>query len=325
MSSFVLKKQIDYNLLSKYLETAQTTNQFSNYGSAVQMLEQRARSMLKIDDSKAVIATSSGASAYQAILLGIFNYSDYSLFVFSQDFTFPCNFQGVSSAIPIDIDDDQQITLDNTILNIQNAIVVITNCFGHVQNLTNITNHTSSYNQLLILDNAACPYSFYQGKNTCNFGVASYVSLHHTKPIGFGEGGLAIVDKKYESEVRAACNFGMQNGIASKYGNNYKMSEISAASILQWWDQFNIDELADNYRTNYWKKVHKYIDTNNALFSNYSDEDSFFPNCLPLIHDSYTPLSAYDNEDAKKYYKPFFNLPNSKKLYENIVCLPITG
>ncbi len=39
----------------------------------------------------------------------------------------------------------------------------------------------------------------------------------------FGEGGLVIIDKEYENSVRAACNFGIVNGIANEYGGNYKM------------------------------------------------------------------------------------------------------
>jgi dTDP-4-amino-4,6-dideoxygalactose transaminase len=324
MSNFIQKKYINYTVFSKYLEPAQSTNQFSNYGSAVQLLEQRARTMLKIDESKAVIATSSGASAYQAILLGMFRKHDRKLRVFSQDFTFACNFQGHSLASPVDLDNNQQMAFRDT-ANEQDAILVVTNCFGHLQNIDSILEHAKTYNQLVIFDNAASPYSLYKGINSCNFGTASYISLHHTKPIGFGEGGLAIVDKCYETEVRAACNFGIHADKASHFGNNYKMSELSAAAILQWWDQFDIDELAYSYRDNYFKKIYKYINTHISLFTNYSDHDKFFPNCLPLVHDKYTLISEYPNEDAKKYYKPFFDLPNSKKLYENIVCLPITG
>ena len=36
-----------------------------------------------------------------------------------------------------------------------------------------------------------CPVDcFYEGENSCNLPDASFISLHHTKPIGFGEGGF---------------------------------------------------------------------------------------------------------------------------------------
>lgn len=324
MNQFVEKKQLNLELFSKYIEAAQTTNQFTNYGTAVQLLESRARQLLQISESKAVIATSSGASAFHAILLGMFVKHQESLSIYSQDFTFPCNFQGPAEhALPIDIDEFQQIDLSEE--TNERSVIVVTNCFGHLQDLNKIYEQVLSKNQVLVLDNAATPYSFINGTNSCNIGEASYVSLHHTKPIGFGEGGLAIVDKVYEQEVRVACNFGIKNYTPSKYGSNFKMSELAAAGILQWWDQFDIDLLATKYRYNYWKKLEQYTDTNITLFNHYGDEDKFFPNCLPLIHEHKTPVSAYPNEDAKKYYKPFYGRINSTKLYDSIVCLPVTG
>ena len=86
--------------------------------------------------------------------------------------------------------------------------VIVTNIFGHLQNFNEILSKTEGRDKKLIIDNAATPYSFWDGINSCNLGTASYISLHHTKPIGFGEGGLVIIDKKYEEAVRIACNFG---------------------------------------------------------------------------------------------------------------------
>jgi dTDP-4-amino-4,6-dideoxygalactose transaminase len=57
-----------------------------------------------------------------------------------------------------------------------------------------------------------------EGTNSCNLGNASFISLHHTKPIGFGEGGLVIIDKEYEESVRIACNFGLVNGAFNERG-----------------------------------------------------------------------------------------------------------
>jgi dTDP-4-amino-4,6-dideoxygalactose transaminase len=35
-------------------------------------------------------------------------------------------------------------------------------------------------------------------KNHLNYDNGCMVSLHHTKPIGFGEGGLIVFDNKYK-------------------------------------------------------------------------------------------------------------------------------
>ena len=88
----------------------------------------------------------------------------------------------------------------------------------------------------------ATPYTFFKGKNSCNFGIGATISFHHTKPLGFGEGGAIIVDKKYEKNIRCLINFGID--LTEKYwvkeGNNYKMSDISAVYILQYLDNFNL-------------------------------------------------------------------------------------
>ena len=305
---FTQRKKLNIERFSQYLTEAQTSNQFTNYGYAVKTLEQRARKNLQIPDSKAIIATCNGAAALNAIMAAIHTSEP----VYSQDFTFPCNFQipGVYTE-PFDLDDAG----NPDIYHIRTpGILIITNCFGHVVDIDKILKHAELYNQKVVFDNAASPYSFYKGKNISAYGIASYISLHHTKPLGFGEGGLVIIDKSYETSVRAAINFGMHEGRPVIEGNNYKMSELSAAGILQWWDSFDIDELRDNYL----KAYNKYENKVKIAIPNYSD--SFFPNCLPVIENNVR------NEimDIRKYYRPIIGLRNSIYLYERISCLPIT-
>jgi dTDP-4-amino-4,6-dideoxygalactose transaminase len=68
MNKFILKKSFNLETFDSYLKAARDTNQFTNYGMAVQLLEQRARIVLKIDDSKAIIATNNGSTALHAIV-----------------------------------------------------------------------------------------------------------------------------------------------------------------------------------------------------------------------------------------------------------------
>lgn len=324
MNHFTQIKPFNYIVFAEYLTNAVQSNQFSNYGKAVKLLEQRAKNLLKINDSKAIIATNSGASALHAMLLAL-RQSGNTDPIATQDFTFPCNMQGpAADSLILDLDEYQQIDLTDSRLQEHKYIIIVTNCFGHLQDLKKILDFANNYGHTILFDNAATPYSFWQGTNSCNLGLGAYVSLHHTKPIGFGEGGLVIIDKQYEPFVRSAINFGVTANNYSVFGSNFKMSELTAAGILQWWDSFNIDELSNSYRQLYNDKTYRYLESIDMLFHNYSDDDNFFPNCLPLVHSIPCAITKYKNEDAKKYYKPFKGLPNSKKLYENILCLPIT-
>ena len=326
MIPFIQKKSFNYPLFSKYIDSAVETNQWSNYGWAVGELEKRAKKLLKISDDKAVIAVNSGTSAINCIVYALRKDHGENLRVTTQDFTFPSNGIGACEGpIVVDLDTDCFINFRDDYLIDYGHIIIVTNCFGHTQPLEQIQEVCDRYDKILIYDNAATPYSFVNGSNACNFGVASYVSLHHTKPLGFGEGGLVIIDKEHENSCRQATRFGKDSAEDphSEYAGNFKISELGAAGILQWWDQINIDEMKDKYLENYYKLQYKFIrDGLGEVFQNTADE--FFPFCFPLLaFDSHK--NPFENIEFKKYYKPLRNLPISSLVYERIQCYPVHG
>lgn len=316
MTQFILPKQLDISSFEKYIASAQESNHFTNYGEAVQALEARARKMLKIDESKSVIAVVNGATALNVIIHAFERKDVKPLRTLTQDFTFPSAAQGsAEGSLVCDLNSDFNIDLVDFEYAYAVDIIIVTNVFGHLQEINFLVEFAKQHNKYLIFDNAATPYSFYEGKNSCNFGNASFVSLHHTKPLGFGEGGLVIIDSEYEEEARAAVNFGWdKDKNFNERGGNCKMSEISAASILQWWDQFDIDDLAEKYRNNYYNKRYELANAKGKFYKHHGND--FFPSCLPFIHEN--PI--FLPEDAMKYYKPLVGLPNSKYIYDRIVC-----
>lgn len=322
---YVAHKKIDYSTLTRYLEPAHKTNQFTNGGWAINELETRAREMLKISESKAIVATSSGTSALHAILFAMMRQNNSNLRVATQDFTFPSSSQGPATGpIIVDVDQNCNMNIYDEFAHNYGQIYIVTNCFGNVQDLDNILLYAQEHKKIIIFDNAATPYTFYNGINTCNLGQASFVSLHHTKPLGFGEGGLAIIDRHLEEGVRIACNFGLVNGQFNERGSNFKMSEISAAAILQYWDSFNIDDLQKKLLDNYFNKLFEINKQfQGTVFPNYSDEDNFLPSCLPYIFERQMTENDFPDEDCKKYYHPLRGLSNSVELYKKIICFPI--
>lgn len=324
MMKYVSDKKIDYEKFKYYLENAHLTNQFSNGGWAVSHLEERAREMLKIDDGKAVIATNSGTSALHAILYGMERQLGSRLRIATQDFTFPSNSQGPATGpIITDIDSSCNMDLHNEYAVAYANMYIVTNCFGHVQDLDTILQFCQTNKKYLILDNAASPYTFWNGSNISNFGTASYISLHHTKHIGFGEGGLAIIDRNFEQAVRTAINFGLVDKQFNERGSNFKMSEVSAAAILQYWDQFNIDELKEKLLDRYYETSYRVKSHHEGVdFPNFSDDDEFLPSCYPFIFNEPTHSEVFD-EDCKKYYHPLRGLPVSSEIYSRIVNFPL--
>ena len=326
MNQFILSKKLNINIFEKYIEPAQSSNHFANGGWAVKELEARAREMLQISESKAIVATSSGSSALHAILFAMMRQNNANMRVATQDFTFPSASQGPATGpIITDIDQNCNMNIYDEFAHNYGQIYIVTNCFGSIQDLDNILLYAQEHKKIIIFDNAATPYSFYNGINTCNLGQASFISLHHTKHIGFGEGGLAIVDRHLEEGVRVACNFGLVDKQFNERGSNFKMSEISAAAILQYWDSFNIDELQKKLVDNYYEKLFELNKQfQGTVHPNYADEDKFLPSCLPYIFESPMSENDFPDEDCKKYYHPLRGLPISKELYNKIMCFPIT-
>ena len=307
-----------------YLQEAEKTNQWANWGWAVGELERRARDMLEIEDSKAIIATCSGTTALHAIIHALRRTAGKDLRVATQDFTFATNSLGPAQGpIVCDMTPDLDIDLDDIHLQQHAEIVIATNCFGHLLDIETLIEKTEKRNKILVLDNATVPYTFYKGKNSLNYGTASFLSLHTTKLIGFGEGGLVIIDKEYEEEVRRACNYGKVGEKFNERSGNYKMSELSAAGILQYWDHFDFTELRKRVVDNYFDLRYMLGDRDGAFWPNWGDdEEKFFPAWCPFLYDN-PEESIHDSLEGiscKKYYMPLRGFPISNAIYERIAC-----
>ena len=295
---------------------------WSNYGWAVQELETRARDMLEIDESKAIIACSSGTTACHALLYGIMRAKGKDLRVGTQDFTFATNSLGPASGpIVTDMKGDLNADLDDQYVVNSVDIMIVTNVFGHLQDIDYVQEKTTDAGKILIFDNATVPYTFWNGKNINNYGVGSFVSLHHTKLIGFGEGGIVIVDKEYEDWVRIATNYGKVGEQFNERSGNYKMSEISAAGILQYWDQFDFAELRKHVLDNYYGLKYKLRDEPGVGWINYGDDENFFPAWYPVVYDTPELAVPFDeNHSSKHYYHPLRGFPVSTELYNRTLC-----
>ncbi|CAF3402282.1 unnamed protein product, partial [Rotaria socialis] len=172
-------------------------------------------------------------------------------------------------------------------------------------------------------------------RNALNYGTSAFVSFHHTKPIGFGEGGAVIIDRKYEMAVRQSINFGYDvpkgdvRWLAE--GSNYKMSDVQAAFIYAYLDTFH--DILDANMSLYERlkqEIYKLnIDIN--FLPNFSSTTPF-TSCCPVlfkrsIEESLLKLVACeDSIDIRKYYKPLISIrslaPVSYDVYDHIVCFP---
>jgi dTDP-4-amino-4,6-dideoxygalactose transaminase len=321
------QKNIDTIKINNLLAVNITSRKFTNYGPNIYKLEQTLRNLLEIDDNKSIIVVTNATVGLDIMTTGIEYYHKNKINWATQSFTFPSSIQGnLRNCKVLDIDTDGGLNLDY-IDEIINGIIV-TNIFGNVVNISKYIEYANKFKKYLIFDNAATPYTYYKNKNALNYGIGSIISLHHTKPIGFGEGGAIIIDKIYEKTIRSLINFGMNLNENSHYlreGNNFKMSEIAAVYILQYLDNFNYILEKHYLLYNYFKK--NIINCNYKLFPSYHD-DKILIACFAILFDNYTENIKINLEKNKifsrKYYYPLDKTLIAENIYNKILCIPCT-
>lgn len=327
MINWVPNKKINNTRIVELLEESATTNQYTNGGPVVIKLENTIRNELKIDNTKSIVCVSNGTVAIWAAVAAMELYHNKELQFCTQSFTFPASAQGyLDNVIVIDNDISGGIDLNGIDVASCDGIIV-TNVFGNLVDIEKYEEWSRIHSKLLIFDNAATSYSFYKGKNSCNYGKASTISFHHTKPIGFGEGGAIIIDSKYERSLRNIINFGIDNTSPltarwNRKGGNYKMSDIQAAYIVQYMEglQGIVHRTRDLY-TYFMRKIQSLESI--RMFPNFSDDTPFI-SCLSILNShSYEIIQKLMDNGiySRKYYNPLEPTPVATETYNNIVCI----
>lgn len=327
MIRWVPNKHINHDRVRELLNKSIQVNQFTNGSPAVETLEKTVQSLLNINRTKSVVCVSNGTVALWATVAAIEIYYQKDLRFFTQSFTFPASAQGYLHNVGIvDIDMSGGLNLDEIPLDQCDGIIV-TNVFGNVVDISKYEAWCQKHNKILVLDNAATSNTIYKGTNSCNYGSASTLSFHHTKPIGFGEGGCIIIDNKYERCLRDVINFGINNlsptGKWHRKGGNYKMSDLQAVYISQYIDNFS---LIVNKTTKLYEYFLKCIEShpNIKAFPNFSDSTPFVSCICILVDNSCDKIAALleNNIYCRKYYNPLVALPVATDVYNRIICIP---
>lgn len=326
MISWVPKKPIDRKFVEDALCKCEETNQFTNGGPNVKKLELTIRERLGIDEHKCVVCVCNGSAAIQVLCGGIEYKCDKPIKWATQSFTFPPSAQStLKGTVIVDIDEEGGLDLKQVPEDIGG--IIVTNVFGNVVNIEKYEEWAKENHKLLVFDNAATSYTTYKGKNSCNYGHGSIISFHHTKPLGFGEGGAIIVDKIYEKSIRRFINFGLDNECYNikwhPNASNYKMSDISAIYILQ--HLTRMDKIIDHHKLLYAHLSEK-LD-NIRLYPSFGD-DIPFVSCFCLLFDEYNDEICEqllsNGVYCRKYYKPLEPTPIAIDLYNKILCIPCT-
>jgi dTDP-4-amino-4,6-dideoxygalactose transaminase len=333
MINWVGKKNINADYINMKIQDCVKTKHFTNNGKNVIASQKYIKNLFEIEEDKEVLLTCNGAMGLHSLIGGFNIFFNKKLRWIVPSFTFPCSKQGsLIDSIVVDIDENMGPNMNDLYSKIDDYDgIVITNCFGTTVNIQLYESFCKENNKLLIFDNAASSFSYYDNKNILNYGDACMVSLHHTKPIGFGEGGFIIFKQKFLESMEKSICFGyskIDRHNYNEYANNSKMSEIACIYITDYLSNVNnifkhhtmlISYFIDQYHK---KKLEKKA----TLFKNYSDYTQCLMATVPLIFSKPVDISIFTkhNIEAKKYYFPLSkDCPISVNLFDHIICLPL--
>lgn len=323
--AFIEQKHVDETLVSKYLEDSANSNAWANNGPTVRKLKSFVSNLLNLDknDMSASVTCNCTLSIKIAIqaamyqegrplrwLTSSFGFLSSHLDELRDPTWLDCNKKGFLGFNQIQ---QQELSSYDGIL--------ITNVFGYSQDFSEYVDFAISNDKYLIIDNAAGLLSF--SKRSYSPKVFEVVSFHHTKVFGFGEGGLVICHNNQSGTVEKLINFGVKlDNNHLRLGTNAKMSEVSAAYILQrlttmdqWLHLYQmqakrIDNIASRAGLQrLLRPIKKKVDVVGHL--------PFLVNTPHTLDDLANPHFVF-----RKYYRPLISTPNASDIFSRIVNIP---
>lgn len=214
-------------------------------GPKNQELENLIASYLSV---KHVICTSSCTTALHLALLGLNIKGRGEVLV--SDYTFPATGHAVRycNLKPVFVDINPK-TYNMDYKDLQNKIdvkktkaIIVVHAFGQSADMDEITEIARQYNLPIIEDAASAMGSKYKDRFCGTIGDIGCFSMHATKGISSGEGGILVTNNdKIASKIRSYCVFGQKStwerekseqfsiSEFENIGFNYKMSDLAAA------------------------------------------------------------------------------------------------
>ena len=319
MIKFINKSKINWDKVQRYLDVSEGLNHYTNNGPIKKALEDKLKKML----DSSVLCVSSGTSALHLLMAYLVKEKGVKKFA-TTDFNFPSVMQ---TPYDVEIFDINPETGEPLITNNDYDAFILVNLFGSKVNTKAIPK-----DKIIIYDNCSSPIKYTNATHIGQFDkeiyplIESYKysigSLHHTKLLGYGEGGfITCPTEDIKDELEKLSNFGFSiDKKWDKYGSNYKMSDISAAFILSHIDNLNI--------TSYYIKQTLLINVmqrNGLEIFNYN-KTTLYGN-LPVIFPNKIDTSVFRNLgiEVQKYYKPLLGMKGAEELYDRIINFPISA
>jgi dTDP-4-amino-4,6-dideoxygalactose transaminase len=323
--NFIENKNINFSNLKKIYKNSIQANHHANFGPTTKALENKIKSLLKLSKNKEVIMCSSATSGI--LIVAKYLLKNKKIRFATSNFTFYSSYiDDLKNTLILPSNNNCSIDLKVIKKNIHRFDnLIFTNCFNYNYDYTDIYKLCKNNKKQLIIDNST---GFYERPLSYNkMDVFEVISCHHTKPWGFGEGGIIICNKNHEKALKNLINYGVKNFKKNHmFGLNAKISDLSSAAILGRIRDINIWSKKYHFQA---KRIIKILKKNFNVTKIFYKNQKTPINYIPVLFDKKIQkkfLNKSKHIVFRKYYEPISdrNLKNCKawNTYEHILCIP---
>lgn len=314
--SFVERKPIDLERISQFLEGAEKYNRWANRGPAWYALSAAYGYHFKNLKKKCIVPCANGNVALETLMSLHELRAGRRMRWCASSFGFVNTGRGrMSDALLIDCDLRGVLSLDALSKEDPSNFdgVIVTNPFGLESNFDRFVEWCQNANKPLLIDNAAGV-----SPSVPNLANQSF-SLHQTKPYGFGEGGLLVVEEDQEEVALKLLEYSPLTAEEAPYWvGNGKVSELAVAGQLmrletepEWAPLYQMQ--MQRIRT-----IAESLELKPLLFG---DTPAM---SLPFLAPKPVSIALLENPlfALGKYYKPLANTPEASRIYQHILNIP---
>ena len=319
---FIESKNVDDSRVSKLLEACRAEGQWANSGPLFDTLAQAYADYVSLPKEHAILPCANGGLALEGLarlldsqrfgieggkqrwVVSDFTFKNQDRGYFADSQFVDCDAQGMLSLSELEALDPD--SFDG---------FVVTNLYGVWQNFQAYADFADKNGKSMLIDNAAG-----MGRKLPDWPYQAF-SLHHTKPYGMGEGGLAIVPKEDLESLAQLFGYGDLNGVhPSHWVNNGKLSELSCAYHLvrletapEWAPRYSMQAMRINH-----------LAQRAGLTPLFESHPVHAAMSLPFLVPGKLDIPSLKNPVLVlgKYYQPLTGMPNAKALYRRIVNIP---
>lgn len=318
--AFVESKTPDMGRVAELLKSSAAANAWANRGPVYRKLTELFEAHLCLPADRALVPVANGGVALEAMARLHAAKAGRKLRWVASAYSFQNLGRGYFADVTF-VDCDAGGLLDAEALAALDPEswdgVVITNPFGLYTDFSAIAAVARRHGKAVIVDNAAGLHSIVSDLPWQAF------SLHHTKPFGMGEGGLALVPHRDAEALYELVNYSAEIDAESRphwYGNG-KLSDISAAFLLDRLEQL----------PRWGAKSRDQRDRITALAARagltpLAAPQSDIPlTSMPFLAAAPVPLAAVDatrHATFAKYYRPLAPLPRVTDIFDRLVNIP---